>query len=57
MQLTIGTSLVYQVDGLIRQEPFVDELGTGTHGKLKGFIGIIDPVEVLVVLFQLFQDF
>ena len=57
MYLTIGTSLVNQVDGLVRQKTLVDILGAGTHSKVEGLVGIIHTMKLLVVLFQLFQDF
>ena len=56
MDFPIGTRLVYQVDGLVGQESLVDVFGTGAHRKVERLVGIVDPVKLLVVLFQLFQD-
>ena len=56
IHLTIGPSLVYQVDGLIRQESFVDILRAGVDCKLQRLVCIVHPMKLLIALLQLFQD-
>ena len=52
VHLAVGPGLVNQVDSLVGQEPIVNILGTGMHGKLDNFGRIMHVVELLILPFQ-----